>query len=110
MINLFGLSPYLHRDLPSYNARAFSTTLHADHHLRFKKMIAILVSIIEQVSKLICPGPSRNELVKILGRGELKTKIDVTAHKFSATAKAAIKKEERILTSFIFKIIFSVVC
>ncbi len=34
---------------------------------------------------------SRNELVKILGRGELKTKIDVTAHKFSATAKAAIE-------------------
>ena len=34
---------------------------------------------------------SRNELVKILGRGELKSKIDVTAHKFSATAKAAIE-------------------
>lgn len=34
---------------------------------------------------------SRNELVKILGRGELKTKIDVTAHKFSASAKAAIE-------------------
>ncbi|MGB1517574.1 MAG: 50S ribosomal protein L15 [Crocinitomicaceae bacterium] len=36
---------------------------------------------------------SRNERVKILGRGELKTKIDVSAHKFSATAKAAIEKE-----------------
>ena len=36
---------------------------------------------------------SRNERVKILGRGELKTKIDVTAHKFSGTAKAAIEKE-----------------
>ncbi len=35
---------------------------------------------------------SRNERVKILGRGELKTKIDVSAHKFSATAKAAIEK------------------
>lgn len=34
---------------------------------------------------------SRNELVKILGRGELKSKIDVTAHKFSASAKAAIE-------------------
>ena len=34
---------------------------------------------------------SNNELVKILGRGELKTKINVTAHKFSATAKAAIE-------------------
>jgi large subunit ribosomal protein L15 len=34
---------------------------------------------------------SNNELVKILGRGELKTKINVTAHKFSASAKAAIE-------------------
>lgn len=34
---------------------------------------------------------SKNELVKILGRGELTTKINVTAHKFSATAKAAIE-------------------
>ena len=36
---------------------------------------------------------SRNELVKILGRGELKTKINVSAHKFSATAKAAIEEQ-----------------
>ncbi|MBP6089983.1 MAG: 50S ribosomal protein L15 [Crocinitomicaceae bacterium] len=34
---------------------------------------------------------SRNELVKILGRGELKAKINVTAHKFSSTAKTVIE-------------------
>jgi large subunit ribosomal protein L15 len=34
---------------------------------------------------------SRNELVKILGRGELKSKINVTAHKFSNSAKAVIE-------------------
>ena len=34
---------------------------------------------------------SKNERVKILGRGELKTKVDVTAHKFSSTAKTAIE-------------------
>ena len=33
----------------------------------------------------------KNELVKILGRGELSTKLTVTAHKFTATAKAAIE-------------------
>lgn len=32
-----------------------------------------------------------NELVKILGRGELKSKVTITAHKFSATAKQAIE-------------------
>ena len=33
----------------------------------------------------------KNELVKILGRGELKAKLSITAHKFTATAKAAIE-------------------
>ncbi|MGB0146167.1 MAG: 50S ribosomal protein L15 [Flavobacteriaceae bacterium] len=33
----------------------------------------------------------KNEMVKILGRGELKAKLSVTAHKFTATAKAAIE-------------------
>ncbi len=32
-----------------------------------------------------------NDLVKILGRGELKAKLSVTAHKFTASAKAAIE-------------------
>jgi large subunit ribosomal protein L15 len=33
----------------------------------------------------------KNDLVKILGRGELKTKLKVSAHKFTASAKAAIE-------------------
>ena len=34
---------------------------------------------------------TKNELVKILGRGELKAKLKVSGHKFTATAKAAIE-------------------
>ena len=34
----------------------------------------------------------KNELLKILGRGELKSKLTVTANKFSASAKEAIEK------------------
>ncbi|WP_396156835.1 50S ribosomal protein L15 [Flavobacterium sp.] len=34
---------------------------------------------------------TKNEMVKILGRGQLKAKLKVTAHKFTATAKAAIE-------------------
>ena len=33
----------------------------------------------------------KNDLIKILGRGELKAKLKVSAHKFTATAKAAIE-------------------
>jgi large subunit ribosomal protein L15 len=34
----------------------------------------------------------KNDKVKVLGRGELKAKISVEAHAFSATAKEAIEK------------------
>ena len=35
---------------------------------------------------------SKNDLIKILGRGELTAKVNVTAHHFSATATEAIEK------------------
>lgn len=35
---------------------------------------------------------SKNDKVKVLGRGELKSKINVEAHKFSASAVQAIEK------------------
>jgi large subunit ribosomal protein L15 len=33
----------------------------------------------------------KNDIVKVLGRGELKAKVNVSAHAFSASAKAAIE-------------------
>ncbi|WP_405562621.1 50S ribosomal protein L15 [Polaribacter sp. Asnod6-C07] len=33
----------------------------------------------------------KNDLVKILGNGELKTKLNITVHKYTASAKAAIE-------------------
>ena len=34
----------------------------------------------------------KNELVKILGRGELKAKLNISVHKYTATAKEGIEK------------------
>ena len=34
---------------------------------------------------------SKSDMVKILGRGELKSKVDIKAHAFSASAKSAIE-------------------
>jgi len=34
---------------------------------------------------------TKNDLIKILGNGELKAKLNVTVHKFTATAKSAIE-------------------
>jgi large subunit ribosomal protein L15 len=36
---------------------------------------------------------SKSDLVKILGRGELKAKVEVKAHAFTATAKSAIEAQ-----------------
>ena len=35
----------------------------------------------------------KNDLVKVLGRGELKAKLKVSAHKFSAAAKSSIESK-----------------
>lgn len=35
----------------------------------------------------------KNDLIKILGRGEVSAKLDVTAHAFTASAKAAIESK-----------------
>lgn len=40
----------------------------------------------------------KNELVKILGRGELKSKVTVTAHAFSSAAKKAIEEKGGAVT------------
>lgn len=42
---------------------------------------------------------NKNDLVKILGRGELKAKLEVTAHKFSKTALSAIEAAGGTATS-----------
>ncbi|WP_194851102.1 50S ribosomal protein L15 [Nonlabens antarcticus] len=34
----------------------------------------------------------KNDLVKILGRGDISSSLNITAHKFTASAKAAIEK------------------
>jgi large subunit ribosomal protein L15 len=35
---------------------------------------------------------NKREMIKVLGRGEITIALEVHAHKFSATAKAAIEK------------------
>lgn len=37
---------------------------------------------------------SKNDLVKVLGRGELKTALEVHAHAFSKSAEAAIEAQQ----------------
>jgi large subunit ribosomal protein L15 len=48
-------------------------------------------STLDNDSMIVLRLVGKNDLVKILGRGELSAKLKVSAHKFTATAKAAIE-------------------
>ncbi len=51
------------------------------------------------IDTLIANGlASKKDLIKILGRGELKAKLEVKAHAFSATAQSAIEAKGGIAT------------
>jgi large subunit ribosomal protein L15 len=52
------------------------------------KLVSDTVTLTDIVSNGLA---GKKELVKILGRGELSAKLNVTAHKFSKTAAAAIE-------------------
>ena len=41
---------------------------------------------------------SKNSLIKIMGRGELKSKVTITVHAYTATAKAAIESKGGVAT------------
>jgi len=51
-----------------------------------KKIVAITPEVLVENGLA-----SKNDLVKVLGRGELKAKLEVTAHGFSKTAISAIE-------------------
>ena len=54
-------------------------------------MLILLLLVVKQ--DLIDNGlVQKNDLVKVLGRGELTAKLDITANAFSVTAKTAIEK------------------
>jgi len=42
---------------------------------------------------------SKNDVIKIMGRGELKSKVDIKVHAFTATAKAAIEGKGGVATA-----------
>ncbi len=51
------------------------------------------VAVVDQAVLIENGLVSKNDLVKILGRGELNAKLEVSAHAFTKTAKAAIEAQ-----------------
>jgi large subunit ribosomal protein L15 len=83
----------LHRRLPKFGFRNFNRLEYKPINLDILEDLAKKVSGIIDAKALQENGlMSKNDRVKVLGRGELKSKIEVVAHKFSASAIAAIEK------------------
>lgn len=84
----------LQRRLPKFGFRNINRVEYKGINLDLLQTLSDKLSVSEithevLVSNGIC---AKKDLVKILGRGELKNKLKVSAHGFSATAKAAIEK------------------
>jgi len=77
----FGFTNINRKDYAGVNLDTLQTLVDA------KKIDGL--SAIEQIVELRLA--TKNDLVKILGRGKLTSPLKVTAHKFTATAKAAIE-------------------
>jgi len=84
----------LQRRLPKYGFRNINRVEYKGINLDLLQMIIEKHNLTEIThDTFIVNGVcSKNDLVKILGRGELKSKVSVSAHGFSETAKAAIEK------------------
>jgi large subunit ribosomal protein L15 len=84
----------LQRRLPKFGFRNINRVEYMGINLDLLQTLSDKLSVSEithdiLVNNGIC---AKKDLVKILGRGELKSKLKVSAHGFSATAKAAIEK------------------
>ncbi|MDB4152918.1 50S ribosomal protein L15 [Flavobacteriaceae bacterium] len=77
----FGFTNINRKDYAGVNLDTLQTLVDA------KKIDGLIA--IEQIVELRLA--TKNDLVKILGRGKLTSPLKVTAHKFTATAKAAIE-------------------
>jgi large subunit ribosomal protein L15 len=84
----------LQRRIPKYGFTNFNRVEYKPLNLDILQKLAEDKNLTEITPEILKVNglASKNDLVKILGRGELKAKLTVKAHAFSATAKAAIEK------------------
>ena len=84
----------LQRRLPKFGVKNINRVEYKGINLDTLQFLSEKYSITEiNIDTLIEHGIcGKKDLVKILGRGELKGKLNISAHGFSATAKDAIEK------------------
>ena len=83
----------LARRVPKFGFRNFNRVEYKGINLDVLQRIADKQGITVITNEVLAKSGfvSKNDLVKILGKGELKAKLEVTAHAFSASARKAIE-------------------
>jgi large subunit ribosomal protein L15 len=91
----------LQRRVPKFGFKNINRIDHTGVNLDAIQRIVDAQNLTEiTVETLIKNGlASKNDLVKILGRGELKSKVNINVHAFTATAKAAIEAKGGVATA-----------
>ena len=91
----------LQRRVPKFGFKNINRIEHTGVNLDVIQQLVEIKKISEvTVDILIQNGlASKNDLVKIMGRGELKSKVDIKVHAFTATAKAAIEAKGGVATA-----------
>lgn len=81
----------LQRRLPKFGFKNINRISYAPVNLSALQEMADQGIVTIGVDEMVAAGKvRRGKLVKVLGKGQLTSKVDVTAHAFSATAEAAI--------------------
>lgn len=90
----------LHRRVPKFGFKSPNRVEYRGINLDALETLAKenKISAIEPETLVIHGLASKNDLIKILGRGELKAKLEVKAHAFSEKAKSAIEATGGVAT------------
>ena len=90
----------LYRRIPKFGFKNFNRKEYHGINLDMLEKLANEKKInTVDIDVLVANGlASKHDLIKILGRGELKSKLEVKAHAFSQSAKAAIEAQGGVAT------------
>jgi large subunit ribosomal protein L15 len=90
----------LQRRVPKFGFKNVNRVDHKGVNLDVIQKIVDTKNVTEITKEvLIANGLAhKNDLIKIMGRGELKSKVNITVHAFTATAKAAIESKGGVAT------------
>ncbi|MBI3518974.1 MAG: 50S ribosomal protein L15 [Bacteroidetes bacterium] len=91
----------LQRRVPKFGFKNINRVEHKGVNLDIIQKIVDTKNITDITREvLIANGvASKNDLIKIMGRGELKSKVNISVHAFTATAKAAIESKGGVATA-----------